>query len=456
MNPAYASRGNSTPIILKNQAGLRSWLKDQGKFIRQWVKAAGFKATPGSHCLVPDRSGDLNLVLAGSRDDGPLYQLGSLAGILPRGSYHLADEPDPAEAVQLYLGWGLGVYRFDRYKKHPAAAAKLILPREISAQVQSLLNAQNLVRDLINTPTEDMGPDQLEAVISDLAGEFSAGFECISGDDLLEQNYPAIHAVGRASHRPPRLIHLHWGESHHPRVALVGKGVCFDTGGLDIKSAAGMLKMKKDMGGAAHVIALAKLIMESGLPVQLDLWVPAVENSIAGNAYRPGDIIATRKGLSVKIGNTDAEGRVVLCDALARACEDEPDLIVDFATLTGAARVALGADLPPLFSNDLTVARALQDEGDCVQDPLWTMPLYAPYDALLNSPIADLNNIGKTSFGGCITAALYLQRFVTSGSTWVHIDTYGWSDGKRPGRPGGGEALGLRAVYSYLAAQYSA
>lgn len=450
MNPAYASRGKSTPIVLTDQAGLRRWLKQQGKFVRQWVKAAGFKAAAGSHCLVPGRSGELQWVLAGRRDEGPLYQLGSLAGALPRGLYRLAAEPDPSEAVQLYLGWGLGAYRFGRYKKRPATGVKLVLPRQISTAVQRLLNAQDLVRDLINTPTEDMGPDQLEEVVHNLAAEFSAEFECICGDDLLEQNYPAIHAVGRASHRPPRLIHLHWGGPGQKRIALVGKGVCFDTGGLDIKSAAGMAKMKKDMGGAAHVIALAKLIMERELPVQLDLWVPAVENSISGNAYRPGDIIATRKGLSVEIGNTDAEGRVVLCDALARACEDEPDLLIDFATLTGAARVALGTDLPPLFSNDPGLARLLQDEGDCVQDPLWTMPLYAPYDAMLNSPIADLNNISKGSYAGCITAALYLQRFVTPETAWAHIDTYGWNDGKRPGRPGGGEALGLRAVFSYL------
>ena len=455
MNPAYASRGKSIPIILTGQAGLRTWLKGQGKFVQHWVKAAGYKAAAGSHCLVPDRLGALQLVLAGRRQEGPLYQLGSLANALPRGSYHLGVEPDPAEAVQLYLGWGLGAYRFNRYKKSPATAVKLILPREISTEVQRLLEAQNLVRDLINTPTDHMGPDHLEQVVRDLAEEFSASIECISGNDLLVQNYPAIHAVGRASHRPPRLIHMHWGEPGHPRIALVGKGVCFDTGGLDIKSAMGMLKMKKDMGGAAHVIALARLVMENALPLQVDLWVPAVENSIAGNAYRPGDIIATRKGLNVEIGNTDAEGRVVLCDALARACENEPELVIDFATLTGAARVALGPDLPPLFSNDPDLARALQDEGDCVQDPLWTMPLYAPYKAMLDSPIADLNNISKGGYGGCITAALYLEQFVNPDIPWAHIDTYGWSDGKRPGRPGGGEALGLRAAYSYLAARYS-
>jgi leucyl aminopeptidase len=381
--------------------------------------------------------------------------LAGLAAVLPRGSYHLAAEPDPAEAVQLYLGWGLGTYRFKRYKRQAAIGAKLILPREISSEVQNLLEAQNLVRDLINTPTEDMGPDELENIIGELAVEFGGTFRSISGKTLLDENFPAIHAVGRASHRLPRLVHMHWGEPENPRIALVGKGVCFDTGGLDIKSAAGMGKMKKDMGGAAHVIALARLIMQHSLPVQIDLWVPAVENSIAGNAYRPGDIISTRKGLSVEIGNTDAEGRVILCDALTRACEDDPELIFDFATLTGAARVALGTDLPPLFCNDLEVARAIQDEGDCVQDPLWTMPLYAPYAALLNSPVADLNNISKSSFGGCITAALYLQEFVAAESTWAHIDTYGWNDGDRPGRPGGGEALGLRAVFSYLQDRYA-
>ncbi len=455
MNPAYVSRGKSTPIVLTDQAGLRRWLKDQGKIVQHWVKASGFKASAGSHRLVPTQTGGLQMVLAGRRDEGPLYQLAALAAVLPRGSYHLADEPDPAEAVQLYLGWGLGAYRFNHYKKQAAIGAKLVLPREISSDVQNLLEAQNLVRDLVNTPTEDMGPDQLENVIGELAVEFGGSFRSISGKALLDENYPAIHAVGRASHRAPRLVHLNWGDPEHPRVALVGKGVCFDSGGLDIKSALGMSKMKKDMGGAAHVIALARLIMQHQLPVHLDLWVPAVENSISGNAYRPGDIIPTRKGLSVEIGNTDAEGRVVLCDALARACEDEPELLIDFATLTGAARVALGTDLPALFCNDPQIAQAIQDEGDCVEDPLWTMPLYAPYARLLDSQVADLNNISKGGYGGCITAALYLQKFVAAETAWVHIDTSGWNDRKRPGRPDGGEALGLRAVYGYLAANYS-
>jgi leucyl aminopeptidase len=286
------------------------------------------------------------------------------------------------------------------------------------------------------------------------ADQFEAETDFVAGDELLTRNFPAIHAVGRASSRQPRLLELNWGSEEAPVLALVGKGVCFDTGGLDLKSAAGMLLMKKDMGGAAHALALARLVMESQLPVRLKLLIPAVENSVAGNAYRPGDVIASRKGLSVEIGNTDAEGRVVLSDALTYACEALPDLVIDFATLTGAARIALGADLPPLFSNRDEIARGIQLAGDEVEDPLWTMPLYQPYRKQIESPLADLNNTGKSSYGGCITAALFLEHFVEPEIPWVHIDTFAWNQGNRPGRPQGGEALGLRAVFKYLQSRY--
>jgi leucyl aminopeptidase len=287
------------------------------------------------------------------------------------------------------------------------------------------------------------------------ADEFGARTTVIHGVDLLTKKFPAIHAVGRASDREPRLVKLEWGDAHHPLLALCGKGVCFDTGGLNLKPATGMALMKKDMGGAAHVLALARLIMQAQLPVRLLVLVPAVENSVSGNAYRPGDVIATRKGLSVEIGNTDAEGRVVLADALAYACEHEPDLVIDFATLTGAARTAMGTDLPPVFSSDIAIANQIVAAGDLEEDPLWAFPLYQPYKELLKSQIADLNNMAKTPFGGCITAALFLQHFVNAQTDWVHIDTFGWNQTARPGRPIGGEALGLRAVFHYLKKRYA-
>jgi len=276
----------------------------------------------------------------------------------------------------------------------------------------------------------------------------------VHGVDLLTRKFPAIHVVGRASHREPRLLEMNWGDESHPLLVLCGKGVCFDTGGLNLKPGTGMALMKKDMGGAAHVLALARLIMQAQLPVRLMVLIPAVENSVSGNAYRPGDVIATRKGLSVEIGNTDAEGRVVLADALTYACEFEPDLVIDFATLTGAARVALGTDLPPVFSNDISIANEITAAGELEEDPLWVMPLYQPYKQLLKSPVADLNNIGKTPYGGCITAALFLEHFVTSETDWVHIDTWAWNQGTRPGRPVGGEAIGLRATFRYLKTRY--
>ena len=316
--------------------------------------------------------------------------------------------------------------------------------------MRALCEAQYLVRDLVNTPTEHLGPAELADAVVSVADRHDAECRMVTGDELLTRDFPAIHAVGRASDRDPRLIELSWGDEDAPRVALVGKGVCFDTGGLDLKTATGMALMKKDMGGAAHALALADLLMKAQLPIRLSLLIPAVENSVSGNAYRPGDVIGTRKGLSVEIGNTDAEGRVILADALSYACEQSPELVIDFATLTGAARIALGADLPPLFSNQDAVAAAIQGAGDVVEDPLWTMPLYQPYKKLIESPLADLNNSGKSSFGGCITAALFLEHFVEPEIPWVHIDTFAWNQTDRPGRPQGGEALGLRAVFHYL------
>ena len=381
--------------------------------------------------------------------------MASLSASLPEGVYRLECDWSRDERLQASLGWGLAAYRFARYKEAEESKAILLLDEDIAVKVQALCQAQGLVRDLVNTPTEHMGPAHLADAIISQADLFGAETRVVQGEELLNDNFPAIHAVGRASHREPCLVELTWGHEGAPILALVGKGVCFDTGGLNLKNAAGMALMKKDMGGAAHALALARLVMQHELPVRLMLLVPAVENSVSGNAYRPGDVISTRKGLTIEIGNTDAEGRMVLSDALAYASEHMPDLVIDFATLTGAARVALGPDLPPLFSNDARVARDIQAAGDKVEDPLWTMPLYQPYKKLIKSPVADLNNVSKGSYGGCITAALFLEHFVSTGIPWVHIDTFAWNQSNRPGRPQGGEALGLRAVFAYLQSRYA-
>jgi leucyl aminopeptidase len=385
---------------------------------------------------------------------GWLYQLAALPAALPEGVYRLECEWTREQRVQACLGWGLACYRFERYKSSDKPRPTLVLDEDIERDVRKLCEAQGQVRDLVNTPTEHMGPEELTNAVLSAADDFGADCSVVAGDELLNENYPAIHAVGRASSRAPRLVEMRWGDEANPVLALVGKGVCFDSGGLDLKTAAGMALMKKDMGGAAHALALARLVMAYRLPVRLILLIPAVENAVSGNAYRPGDVIATRKGLSVEIGNTDAEGRVILADALARASEESPDLTIDYATLTGAARIALGADVPPLFSNRPDVAEAIQQVGEEVEDPLWTMPLYQPYRKQIESPVADLNNSGKSSFGGCITAALFLESFVLPETPWVHIDTFAWNQADRPGRPAGGEALGLRAVFRYLQRRY--
>lgn len=442
-------------LIPLKKSEFKDWLKAVPENHRQWVKAVGFKGMPGQFAVVPSDSDDIPCCVFGMQDEHWLTQLAVLVAKLPEGIYRLQCDWEREQRLLASLGWGLAAYCFDRYKKNDKLQPDLMLDEDIDYEVRAQCDAQCLVRDLVNTPTEHMGPQQLADAVTGQADPYDAHCDAIVGRDLLTGNYPAIHAVGRASDREPRLIKMTWGDEKAPLLALVGKGVCFDTGGLDLKSATGMAHMKKDMGGGAHALALARLVMQHKLPVRLLLLIPAVENSVAGNAYRPGDVIETRKGLSVEIGNTDAEGRVVLADALAYACEQLPDLVIDFATLTGAARVAMGTQLTPLFSNHIEVARAIQDAGDEVEDPMWTMPLYQPYRKLIESSIADLNNTGKTSLGGCITAALFLEHFVEAEIPWVHIDTFAWNQADSPGRPQGGEALGLRAVFRYLQSRYS-
>jgi leucyl aminopeptidase len=443
------------PLLPLDEASFAEWKRSASASQRKWVESAGFKAAPGQSCAVPGDDGGPHCWLSGLEKNGWLYQLAALPAILPEGVYRLDCNWSREQRVQASLGWGLASYRFERYRKNGKPRPLLVLEKDVEEDVRALYQAQHLVRDLVNTPTEHMGPAELADAVALQADAFDVPSTVVSGDELLTRNFPAIHAVGRASTRPPRLIELNWGEEGAPRLCLVGKGVCFDTGGLDLKTSSGMALMKKDMGGAAHALALARLVMGYRLPVHLQLLIPAVENAVAGNAYRPGDVIATRRGLSVEIGNTDAEGRVILADALAYACEQSPDLVIDFATLTGAARVALGADLPPLFSNRADVARAIQQAGDEAEDPLWTMPLWQPYRKQIESPLADLNNSSKSSYGGCITAALFLESFVRPEIPWVHIDTFAWNEANRPGRPMGGEALGLRAVFRYLQVRYA-
>jgi leucyl aminopeptidase len=445
---------SSIPLQPLDEQALKDWKESASATAWKWVEASGFKAAPGQSCAVPGDDGGPQCWLSGMEKQGWLYQLAALPALLPEGLYRLDCDWSRERRLQASLGWGLASYRFERYKASGKPRPTLLLADDIEQDARALLEAQCLVRDLVNTPTEHMGPADLANAVEQQADLFDAEVGVVSGDELLTRNFPAIHAVGRASTRPPRLVELNWGAEDAPLLALVGKGVCFDTGGLDLKTTAGMALMKKDMGGAAHALALARLVMEYRLPVRLQLLIPAVENSVAGNAYRPGDVISTRKGLSVEIGNTDAEGRVVLADALAYTCEQSPDLVIDFATLTGAARVALGADLPPLFSNRPDVAQGIQQAGDAVEDPLWTMPLYQPYRKQIESPLADLNNSSKSSYGGCITAALFLESFVQPDIPWVHIDTFAWNEANRPGRPMGGEALGLRAVFRYLQQRY--
>jgi leucyl aminopeptidase len=443
---------SAIPIRPLSPESLQEWLPRQEKRAAAWIEANRFKAASGKTCLVPDAGGGIAEVLLGIAAEDDLWAYGGLPASLPEGTYRLIedglDEPALGRAA---LGWALGAYGFGRYKAKERSLARLAWPgRADRGAVTRTAEAIYLVRDLINTPAGDMGPAELADAVAVVGNAHGASVAQIVGDALLGENYPAIHAVGRASDRAPRLIDLRWGRTG-PKITLVGKGVCFDSGGLDIKSASNMKLMKKDMGGAAHVLGLSQMIMAAQLPVRLRLLIPAVENSIAGNAFRPLDILRTRKGLTVEVGNTDAEGRLILCDALAEADRESPDLLIDCATLTGAARVALGPELPALFANHDATAEALLRHGLAERDPMWRLPLHKPYRRGLDSKIADLNNIWDSPFAGAITAALFLQEFVSPTTPWVHLDLMAWNSTSRPGRPEGGEAMALRALYALVA-----
>ncbi len=443
-------------IQLVDSEGFSAWLKKQPERVRTAIAGQKFGGKPNEVAILPgDKAGEWSAV-GGVVDTEKLksWCLAKLAETLPEGTYRLHDAP----AGAAMLGWLTAQYRFDKYRQDDAATGpRVLLTRDVAriATTVGMAEAVALVRDLVNTPAADMGPADLESAAVEIAEAFGAVVTVVRGEELQTQ-FPMIHAVGRAADRAyaPRLIEFRWGDPIHPKVAIVGKGVSFDSGGLDIKPSAGMRLMKKDMGGAAHAMALAMLIMEHRLPVRLHLLIPAVENAIAGNAFRPGDILRSRKGLSVEIGNTDAEGRLILGDALAKAVEDKPEIILDFATLTGAARVALGPDLPALFANDDALASDLERAGNQNDDPLWRLPLWSAYADMLKSDIADINNAGEGGFAGSITAALFLQKFVPDTIAWAHFDTFAWRPSAKPGRPKGGEALGLRAAFAMLQERY--
>lgn len=448
----FAQPGDAPlPLHIVDRASLPEWRDAQPPQVRGWAQAQGFEAAPSSMLLLPGANGALAGAVLGVGDRLDPYAYAHAPAMLPAHDWRAVDALPDDQHRALLLGWGLGAYRFDRYRAAPRAPARLVVDQPADAAFD-LLTACVRVRDLVNTPSQHMGPDELEQVTRDIAARHGAQVEVVAGDELIERDFPAIHAVGRASHRAPRLIRMDWGDAAHPHVAIVGKGVCFDTGGLNIKAGEGMRNMKKDMGGAAHAIALAELVMARRMPLRITLLVPAVDNAIGPDALRPGEVIATRGGISVEIDNTDAEGRLILGDALALAGELSPALILDFATLTGAARIALGPDLPALYANDDALATRVLDAGVRERDPLWRMPLWQPYWRYLASGIADIANSGPSRMGGSITAALYLERFVPAGQPWLHVDVYAWNDADRPGRPAGGEAQGLRAMYATLQA----
>ncbi|MEM7732533.1 MAG: leucyl aminopeptidase family protein [Pseudomonadota bacterium] len=453
MCPRFSSaNADAIPIHVIEQDDLEGFLDAQSERHASWARSSEFSAALGTHLLLPSENGGVEAVLAGygnahTRARGR-FHLASVAKALPEADYRFEDLAEDAQATEA-LGWLLSGYGFARYRDQPGAKARLVAPDDVdAARLEAIAEGEYLTRDLINTPAFDMGPADLEAAASDLAQTHGAEMTVIRGEALLDQNFPMIHTVGRAADQAPRLIDIRWGNKG-PKLTLVGKGVCFDTGGLNLKPGGSMGLMKKDMGGAATTLGLAHMIMALGLTLQLRVLIPAVENSVAGNAYRPGDILTARNGSTVEINNTDAEGRLVLADAMAFGAEEEPDLMVSMATLTGAARVAVGADLAPFFSDDTAFARALENASERVGDPVWRLPLHKPYEAMIEPGIADLDNAPKGGFAGAITAALFLRRFAGD-VNYAHFDIYCWSASNQPARPKGGVGMGARALLEAL------
>lgn len=446
----YEKTETAIPLRLVTETSLaeiKTGIYESG---RNWLTVQGYRGKPNTICLVPDNAGRLAQVFYGINDsEGVLWALAGLPSLLPTGEYFLEGDWNDEDLTQMLVGWGLGHYRFDQFRTIEEPTKPVLYLSQGAARINAMVEAISLVRNLINMPANHMMPQDLEQVARRLAEVHDAEVEVITGSALLKENFPTIHAVGRASVHAPRLIELNWGNPDDPLVCLVGKGVCFDTGGLDIKPSSNMRLMKKDMGGAAHVLGLAKLIMQLELPICLQVLIPAVDNAISGDAFRPGDVIHTRLGKTVEIDNTDAEGRLILCDALAYAAENDPDVIIDFATLTGAARVAMGTEVPAFFANDRSLMQKLQAASTMSNDLIWNLPLHKPYLEKLRSQVADLSNSGD-SYGGAITAALFLNEFVTNRIPWAHFDVMAWNLRARPGRPIGGEAMGLLAVFKYL------
>jgi leucyl aminopeptidase len=457
MHSAFVAPGGaSVPVWFLNTDNWGTVRAQLSATAQRFAESAKFEPKTGQFLLLPSDNGALAGVLFGIEPvDKPAkdrFLPGRLPGLLPSGTYRFANAPHDARLAA--LAFALGSYRFTRYRKAEPNGAKLQIPEGVDgAELSRMAQGVALARDLINTPANEMGPAELEQAARDLAAKHGAGFRSIAGDDLLRQNFPLIHAVGRASPRAPRLVDLTWGDPAHPKITLVGKGVCFDTGGLDIKPDSAMLIMKKDMGGAANVLAAAHMVMDAKLNVRLRVLIPAVENAISGEAFRPLDVYRSRKGITVEIGNTDAEGRLVLADALALADEEAPELIVDMATLTGAARVALGPELSPLYTHDDKLAADFARHAESERDPLWRMPLWRPYESMLDSKTADINNVGGP-MAGSITAALFLSRFVTATQSWAHFDIYAWTPSAKPARPDGGECQVARALYALLKERY--
>lgn len=446
------SAENPRPIYVFTPEECLTWIQQQEPMVQTWLASSGYRNEAGGVSIIPDQSGKVFCVICCAIDKKNLWSVGGLPLQLPPGQYQFANVDE--HLTQYAIAWGLGAYQFTRYKKATREPAMLVVPEDRCHHIENQVSAIYLVRDLINVPTEDMGASELSQAAAQLAADCQAEFSEIVGDELLQKNYPLIHAVGRASDDAPRLLDIRWGDATHPKLTLVGKGVCFDTGGLDLKAAAYMQLMKKDMGGAAQVLGLARMIMQAKLPVRLRVLVPAVENAVSGNAFRPGDVIKSRKGITVEIGNTDAEGRLVLADALTEAVSESPDLIIDMATLTGAARVAVGTDIAAVFANDTEVVTAVMAKGEKLNDPIWRLPLFAAYRESMNSTIADINNNGADSYAGAITAALFLKEFVPENIPWLHFDIMAWNVRPKPGRPVGGEAMAIRALFAYLTERY--
>lgn len=449
---------SSLPIYLFTAQQFSDWLSSQSFVIQNWAATLSYKAAPGAFMHLINEKGEFSGIVLGIEGEHDVWHIGALPLQAPlHHSYYIANKLTAHDEQQALIAWGLGAYQFTRYKKPKREAAKLVVPKNCYLDlVENIIESTYLVRDLINTPAEDMTPHELAEATFQLGEQFGAQVTQIIGEDLLHENYPAIFTVGRASFYSPRLIELNWGDKKAPKLTLVGKGVCFDTGGLNIKVENGMSLMKKDMGGAAHALGLARMLMKANLPINLRVLIPAVENAVSGDSYRPGDIITMRNGKTVEITNTDAEGRLILADALTEASKNKPELLIDFATLTGAARVAVGTEIAALFTNQSMIAQQVMAFAEQESDPIWSLPLYKNYLKLLDSQIADMTNCASGPYGGAITAAVFLQQFVDSKIPWMHFDIMAWNTSNRAGHPVGGEAMGLRAMFGYLRQRFSA